>query len=1114
MKKITLSVCAIALSLVVGAQSLVHLAPKNVGVKKLVQQNINKNPLIEVNNLFKENNLMSLKSQALPAQLLQEQVLSLNENVLADLHTNAYASLELVLPYNGKQLKLKLIKQDLFAPGFKISTDKVGNYPVTTGVHYRGVIEGDETSLAAISVFENDVAGLIATDEGNFNLGKIENPNGLKALNNQFIIYNDKNLAGEVSQDFCGTIDDVYNDKVIKSKPIEGYKSDQNCVNFYFEVDYSLHQSKGGVTGAANYMEAVFNQVAILYQNEQINTKISEIFVWSSNDPYGSNINTVLSSFRSNKNAQGFNGDIAHYVSLDVSGGLAYVDVICNSSYRYGVSQLHNSYQNVPTYSWTVEVVTHELGHNLGSPHTQSCSWPGGAIDNCYTTEGGCAKGPQPTNGGTIMSYCHLTSTGINFNNGFGPLPGNLIRDKVYNASCLSTCDVGEPVCSTPLNVTATNIQQTSLTVSWNAVSTANNYGFRYRQQGASSWINSTVSGTSKNLTGLSPLTSYEVQVRSNCDDNEVSDYSTSEVYTTLTDQLTYCSSKGNNVSYEYIAGVKVGTFTNNTGANGGYGDFSNLVININKDEPTSIQLTPGFVSSVYNETWTLFADLNSDGDFTDAGETLFVSGNVSTVVTGSITIPSSVANGTTRLRVSMKYNGASSSCETFTYGEVEDYTINIQDAVAQPCDAPTGLLAHSPTTSSISLSWNAVSNATTYILQSRPAGGSWSSQTVSGTSTTVTGLTDNTSYDFRIASDCGSETSSYSNTVSETTEEVAAPTCDAPTNVQSSAITETTFTVTWNAVTGANSYTAEVRLPGGTWNPYSAATNSINFTGASASTTYEVRVKADCGSLESNYSSTLTVTTEDEVVVTEYCTASGTNSSSDWIKSITIGNFTNNSGNNSGYGNYIPTTINLAPGVSTNVSLVPGFSGFIFVTRYPEYFRIWIDYNKDGDFDDAGELVIQSTSASQNTQNGSFTVPANATGTTRMRIAMQRNTGANSCGTFTRGEVEDYTVAFTGSSFSNTTTTANVSIGMTIAPNPTTGNANISLVLNPENGASTLSVFDVTGRLITTQEVAAVTAQAEQNVKVNLSNNAKGTYMIVLETASGEKIVKRLIKQ
>ena len=92
---------------------------------------------------------------------------------------------------------------------------------------------------------------------------------------------------------------------------------------------------------------------------------------------------------------------------------------------------------NLPTYSWNVEVITHELGHNFGSPHTQSCSWPGGALDNCYATEEGCPPGPAPTNGGTIMSYCHLTLTGINFANGFGIYPGNLIRSRTQE--CLGS---------------------------------------------------------------------------------------------------------------------------------------------------------------------------------------------------------------------------------------------------------------------------------------------------------------------------------------------------------------------------------------------------------------------------------------------------------------------------------------------------------------------------------------------------------------------------------------------------------------------------------------------------------------------------------------------------
>ena len=139
-----------------------------------------------------------------------------------------------------------------------------------------------------------------------------------------------------------------------------------------------------------------------------------------------------------------FNGDYAHFLTTrSLGGGIAYIPSNpCASSkqYKTGVSAINNTYNDFPTYSWTVEVVTHELGHNLGSNHTQWCGWVGGPLDNCYATEGGCPQGPAPTNGGTIMSYCHLTSYGINLSNGFGQQPGDKIRSVVSGAACFGNC--------------------------------------------------------------------------------------------------------------------------------------------------------------------------------------------------------------------------------------------------------------------------------------------------------------------------------------------------------------------------------------------------------------------------------------------------------------------------------------------------------------------------------------------------------------------------------------------------------------------------------------------------------------------------------------------------
>lgn len=286
------------------------------------------------------------------------------------------------------------------------------------------------------------------------------------------------------------------------------------AVQIYFEADYKLYQDKGSsVTNVTNYVTALFNQIALLYSNEQIPVQISQLKVWNTPDPYiqFTSISSVLNKFKNDLNGV-FNGNLAHLLSTrSLGGGIAYVDVLCFKPYAVGVSGITTSFQNVPTYSWSVEVVTHELGHNLGSWHTQSCNWPGGAIDNCYYPEGSCSPGPPPVNGGTIMSYCHLTQYGINFNNGFGPLPGNLIRSKFNNAACLTGTSLP------PSGLTASNITQTTAKLQWNVISGAV-YELQWKKTTDSQWnVISGLTLNSYNLAGLSASTQYDWKVKTDC---------------------------------------------------------------------------------------------------------------------------------------------------------------------------------------------------------------------------------------------------------------------------------------------------------------------------------------------------------------------------------------------------------------------------------------------------------------------------------------------------------------------------------------------------------------------------------------------------------------------
>lgn len=364
------------------------------------------------------------------------------------LRHQAPAHLQLAIPQGrGEAVQLQLVRVDM--PSFTvIESSSQAPVVVDEAIHYRGIVAGDPSSLVALSVWDGEVAALVSSSTlgGNWVLGRLPADSRGTSDPSTYLFYRDKDVF-EGQAFSCGTPDSGLEYTSEDLRPVEGSRGPGDCVRIYLEVDHDIYQDKGGTNGATQYISALFNQLATLYANESVTLVLSEVFVWNTVSPYtGSTSGDMLTQFQSIRTS--FNGDLGQLLSYRASGGIAVVDGLCHpyNLARLSYSGISGSFQNVPTYSWSVMVMAHEFGHLLGSQHTHACVWNGNgtAIDGCPGyTEGGCASPGAPAGGGTIMSYCHLSQVGINFNNGFGSQPGNLIRNRVLAANCLSTCNTG-----------------------------------------------------------------------------------------------------------------------------------------------------------------------------------------------------------------------------------------------------------------------------------------------------------------------------------------------------------------------------------------------------------------------------------------------------------------------------------------------------------------------------------------------------------------------------------------------------------------------------------------------------------------------------------------------
>ena len=249
--------------------------------------------------------------------------------------------------------------------------------------------------------------------------------------------------------------------------------------------------------------------------------------------------------------------------------------------------------------------------------------------------------------------------------------------------------------------------------------------------------------------------------------------------------------------------------------------------------------------------------------------------------------------------------------------------------------------------------------------------------------------------------------------------------------------------------------------------------------------------------------------TTTTTTTTSDYCSAEGEVQNLEWIEAVGLNDLFNSSGSDEGYGDFTNQTANLQAGGNYPLVLNPGYNNIV----HQEYWKVWIDYNQDGEFNNGSELLYEGSASGAITADVDIPQAVN-NGLTRMRVSMRWNNSPNTCGTFSFGEVEDYSVILSGGTgaliafLPNQLQTLSVEKGLhaNVYPNP----VEQILVLDyttSHSGKLTISIMNLEGQVIYEKEEHAIIGG--ERLFIDFSNYPAGMYALFIKQGAQQEAIR-----